>query len=310
MLPSTLKGPGWRDRAGSHAADVAAGSHWAPYRVSSPVGRLRAVLLAWPSDELAYEGAPADWLMAARPNLEAMREEARAIAAFYESVGAVVHWIRPDAKAPPNLVFACDLFVMTPEGAVLGRMGAGQRAGEERWAARALLDAGVPILATPRGTATLEGADVLWVRPDLVLVGLGNRTNEAGFLTVGRVLADQGVRCLGVDLPPTVQHLLGSINFVDDDLCVAYDATASMRSALADAEVRTLDFVDVAEVTEARALNFVAVNRREIVMPARAPHTRARLEAAGVRCHELVVDQYLRAEGGLGCLTGILSRDD
>lgn len=309
VLPSTLKGPGWRGRDDAHVDDVRLGEVWAPYRVNSEVARLKAVLLTWPSDELSFTGAPNDWLMAERPDLAAMRREAGAIAAFYESIGAAVHWIRARTAAPPNLVFARDLVFMTPEGAVLARMAARQRAGEERLAAIALAEAGVPILATPRGNATLEGADVMWARPDLVLVGLGNRTNEAGFATVGRVLADQGVRCIGVALPASVQHLLGSINLLDHDLAVAYDATPSMREALAEAGIRTLDFVDVPEVTVARALNFVTVAPREIVMPANAPLTRTRLEAAGVRCHELVVDQYLRAEGALGCLTGVLARE-
>lgn len=309
MLPSTLKGPGWSGRDEPHADEVRRGTIWAPYRVNSEVGRLKAVLLTWPGDELAFTGAPTDWLMADRPDLAAMRREAEAVAAFYTAIGAAVHWIRPRGAAPPNLVFARDLVFMTPEGAVLARMAARQRAGEERLAALALAEAGVPILATPRGNALVEGADVMWVRPDLVFVGLGNRTNEAGFATIGRVLADQGVRTVGVQLPPSVQHLLGSINLLDHDLAVAYDATPSMRAALAEAGIRTLDFVDVPEVTLARALNFVAVAPREIVMPANAPRTRARLEAAGVRCHELVVDQYLRAEGALGCLTGVLSRE-
>jgi N-dimethylarginine dimethylaminohydrolase len=272
------------------------------------VAPLRAVLLTWPGEELAFEGEPADWLMSARPNLARMREEAEAIAAFYRSVGAAVHWIRPTAPAPPNLVFACDLMCMTPEGAILGRMAAEQRAGEPRWAAVALAEAGVPILATPRGEALLEGADVTWLREDLVLVGLGNRTNEAGLATVGRVLADMGVRVVGARLPPSVQHTLGSINLLDHDLAVAYDATPSLRAVLAEAGYRLLDFVDTPEVTQGRALNFVTVAPREIVMPAKNPRTRARLEAEGVRCHELVVDEYLRAEGGLGCLTGVLAR--
>ncbi len=309
MLPSTLKGPGWKSRLAEHAEEVTRGAGWAPYAVNSEVGRLKAVLLTWPGDELAFDGPAADALMAAKPDLVAMRAEATEVAAFYTAFGVSVHWIRPVSAAPPNLIFARDLVFMTPEGAVLARMASQQRAGEERHAALALAQAGVPILATPRGAATFEGADVLWVRPDLVFVGLGNRTNEAGFVTIGRVLADQGVRAMGVQLAPTVQHLLGSMNLVDRDLAVTYDATPSLRAALSEAGVRTLDFVDVPEVTQARSLNFVTVAPREIVMPAGSPRTRARLEEAGVRCHELRVDQYLRAEGALGCLTSVLSRE-
>jgi N-dimethylarginine dimethylaminohydrolase len=272
------------------------------------VERLRAVLLTAPGPGLAFEGEPADWLMVARPDLVALAAEAEAVAAAYAAHGVEVQWIDPGTAAPPNLVFARDLFFMTPEGAVLARMAAEQRAGEEALAAAALARLRVPILATPRGGATFEGADALWLREDLVLVGVGNRTNEGGLRTVGRVLADQGVRCVGVPLRGGVQHLLGTLNFLDRDLAVLYDADPALRGLLADEGVRVLEFADTAEVTEARALNFVALGPREVLIPAGAPRTRARLQAEGVRCHEIAVPNYLRAAGGLGCLTGILLR--
>lgn len=307
-LPSTLMGPGWRPRTASHAEELKRGGIWGGYGVRSEVAPLTAVLLTWPGDGLAFAGDPADWLMDARPDLVRMREEAEGVADAYTRAGVEVRWMRPEGAAPPNLVFACDLFFMTPEGAILARMAAEQRAGEERYAAAALASAGVPLLATPTGHATFEGADALWLAEDLVMVGLGRRTNEAGFRTVGRVLADQGVRCVGVDLPPTVQHLLGAVNLVDRDLAVAWGATPSLRAALAEAGVRTLDFIDDDEVVHGRALNFVTLAPREVLMPAGNPRTRARLEAAGVRVTERPVSQYLRAAGAIGCLTGVLGR--
>lgn len=307
-LPSTLMGPGWRPRTASHAEDIAGGEIWGTYGVGSPVAPLTAVLLTWPGDNLAFHGDPSDWLMDARPDLPRMREEAEGLADAYRSRGVEVRWIRAEGHAPPNLVFACDLMFMTPQGAVLARMAAQQRAGEERHAAAALAAAGIPILATPVGHATFEGADAMWLADDLVVVGLGRRTNEAGFRAVGRVLADQGVQCVGVDLPPTVQHLLGAVNLVDRDLAVAWDATPALRATLAEAGVRTLDFVDDDEVVHGRALNFVTLAPRSVLMPAGNPRTRRRLEAAGIEVTERAVSQYLRAAGGIGCLTGILGR--
>ena len=315
--PSTLMGAGWRGRARTHSAEVAAGAVWAGFGLRSHVDPLRAVLLAWPDDGLAFSGSPADWLMDERPDLERMRNEAQGLAETYLRSGAEVRWIRgpgtasrvaaPDC-APPNIIFACDLFFMTPEGAVLARMAAEQRAGEERIVAVALAEAGVPILATPRGNATFEGADAMWIRPDLVAVGVGRRTNEEGFRTVARVLADQGVDCVSVEIPSTVQHLLGSVNLVDHDLAVAWGASPSMRALLARVGMTVLDFESTAEVVAGRALNFVTLAPREIVMPAGSPLTRRRLEAAGVKVHEQSVAQYLRAAGGIGCLTGVLAR--
>ena len=315
--PSTLMGAGWHGRARTHAAEVAAGAVWAGFGVRSHYGPLRAVMLAWPDEGLAYSGEPADWLMNERPDLERMRAEALGLAEAYQRCGAEVRWIRGPGtaslvaapnSAPPNIIFACDLFFMTPEGAVLARMAAEQRAGEERIVAVALAEAGVPILATPRGNATFEGADAMWIRPDLVAVAVGRRTNEEGFRTVARVLADQGVDCVSVEIPPTVQHLLGSVNLVDHDLAVAWGASPSMRALLARVGMKVLDFESTAEVVAGRALNFVTLAPRQIVMPAGSPQTRRRLEDAGIQVHEQSVAEYLRAAGGIGCLTGVLAR--
>ena len=42
--------------------------------------------------------------------------------------------------ATPNLMFCADLFVMTPQGAILARPASDVRAGEERWVARGLAE--------------------------------------------------------------------------------------------------------------------------------------------------------------------------
>lgn len=316
-LPSTLMGRGWRGRARTHADEVAAGAVWANYRVRSAYARLRAVMLAWPDADLAFAGDPSDWLMNARPDLARMQAEAVGLAEAYRAAGVEVRWIRGPGTAsrvacpapvPPNLVFACDLFFMTPEGAVLARMAAEPRAGEERIVAVALAEAGVPILATPRGDATFEGADAMWVSDDRVAVAVGRRTNRAGFDAVARVLADQGVACEAVEIPPTVQHLLGSVNRIDEDLAAAWGTSPSMRAVLARAGVRLLAFDGDDEVVGARALNFVTLGPREVLMPAGAPRTRARLEAEGVVVHERPIGEYLRAAGGIGCATGVLAR--
>jgi N-dimethylarginine dimethylaminohydrolase len=95
---------------------------------------------------------------------------------------------------------------------------------------------------------------------------------------------------------------------VDDNLCVTFDPSADLCAELDGLGIQRMEFEADVEVRSGRALNFVAVAPRHIVMPAGCPKTRDRLQKAGIRCDELPVDQYLRAEGALGCLTGILSR--
>ncbi len=308
---ASFGGPGWRQRSRDHAQEVAEGRLWAPYRVRSEVSPLEAVLLAWPGPELDVGDDPDEHLMLGRVDVPRIQRQARAIAEFYRSRGIAVHTHRPPVPPPPNYVFMRDLFLMTPEGAVLGRPAGVQRAGEERWAAEALALAGVPILRTMRGRATFEGADALWLSATRVLVGIGVRTNDAGVAQLGAVLEEQGVQLEAVPLPRTgVQHLLGVVNLIDDDLAAVNGAKAdrALLARLAQLGIQALVIPPGPELLDRRSNNFVTIAPRELVMPSGCPDTRAQLEDLGVTCHELEVDEYVKAAGALGCLTGILSR--
>jgi len=276
-------------------------SDWAP---------LRAVMLAWPGAELEFREDPDAWLMLARPRLDAMRRECEGIARFYEDQGVAVHLARPGALPPPNFIFQRDLYQATADGMILARTGAEQRAGEERFAAQALAGIGAPILATMTGTAIFEGADLVTVDRHTALLGLGRRTNAEAALRLTRILGRQGRRVRRVRLPAGVQHLLGIVNLVDRDLAAVHVAKAppALRRLLAELGVRTVDLAPTEELTVRRGMNFVTLAPRVVVMPAGCPGIRAQLERARVTVFELAVDEYLKAAGGLGCLTGILHR--
>lgn len=305
-LPSTLGGAGWQARTEPHADDL--GTIWAPFRVRSHFSPIRAVLLADPGDEQLYPEDPADWLMYERPDLPRLRSQAQALAALYRSQGAEVYWSRP-SRPKPNHLFMCDLFFMTPEGAILARMAARQRAGEERGTAEALAALGVPILLTPRGTAHFEGADAMWLDEQNVLIGTGKRTNHEAVRQITPVLADMGVRVQVASVGRGVQHLLGVINPIRPGLAaiLSRHASASLREAMTGWDLIELDSDE--ETEDRRAMNFVPLRPNAIVMPAHCPRTRERYERHGVECHEVEVGEYIKAGGALGCLTGVLGRE-
>ncbi|WP_431727105.1 dimethylarginine dimethylaminohydrolase family protein [Verrucosispora sp. TAA-831] len=310
--PSTLGGAGWSPRPTSHEQEVAVGRLWARCGYRSESAPLRAVLLGWPPESLARITDPAAALMTARVDLGAMRAETEAVAAAFTDAGVEVVLARPAADTPPNFVFTRDLFVATPAGVVVGRTAAAQRAGEERHAAAALAAAGYPLLATVTGTATLEGADALWLDRDTVMVGVGFRTSATGAECLRRVLADQGVQVVTVRLGPGVQHLLGAVTFLDERLAAVHTAAATddLRALLRSRDVRAVEFAPDDELLRRRGMNLVALGPRRALMPTGAPGIRRRLEAVGVTVTEVGVDQHVRAAGALGCMTGILHRAD
>ena len=209
---------------------------------------------------------------------------------------------------PPNFLFQRDLYWMTPEGAVLARMAAEQRAGEERAMAAILANLGVPILLTPRGAATFEGADALWLDRHTVLLGVGRRTNAAAVAQIGPLLASMGVSQRVGALHPGVQHTLGSVNLIDEGLAAVLTdrLDPSLRAHLRGIE--RIELPSDAETLNGRAMNFVTLGPRKILMPADCPRTAERFAAHGVEVVTVGISQYLLAAGGMGCATGILHR--
>jgi N-dimethylarginine dimethylaminohydrolase len=259
---------------------------------------------------MRFSGDPNAQLMLARPDLDRLRRQTDGLIDLYEGQGVTVHLARPSALPPPNFLFMRDLFWATLEGVVLARPAARQRAGEERFAAEALAQIGVPIIYHPHGRATFEGADALWLDSKTVLLGVGVRTNEEGARQLTGLLAGLGIEVVEIALPQGVQHLLGVVNFVDRDLAVVNGGKASpeLLGLLASHGVRTILLPPDDELCLGLGMNFVTLAPRRLVMPAHCPGIQKRLEQEGIEVLCAEVGEYLKAVGGLACLTGILRR--
>jgi len=308
---ATLGGPGWRPRITAHRDEFGPGRPWTTCGYCSEVGTLRSVLLARPPESLGAVGAPASALFDRHVDVGRMRAQAELVADAYQGAGVQVHLTDPGPLAPPNIVFLRDLLFVTPEGAVIGRAASAQRSGEERYAAAALAALGIPILRTVTGGATFECADALWLDPANVVVGVGFRTSPEGAAVLAEVLAPQGVTVTPVPLGPGVQHLLGSVVFLDRDLAAvaSWAARPELRGLLRDRGYRVIELEPCPDMLVGRGMNVVALSPGRVLMPAGADGVLRRFRAAGVDVVPVEVGEYLAAGGGIGCLTGILRRD-
>ncbi len=305
-------GPGWVGRDTTLRQEL--GGIWAACGIDSEWATLRAVLLHRPGAELAASAEPDAALMLAPLDLGKAQAQHDALAQAYRDQGVAVHAIDPEPPARPNQMFAADLFFMTPEGAVLARPASTVRAGEERQMARRLAALGVPILRSPRGAATFEGADAAWLDPETVLIGRGLRTNGAGADQLGALLEEMGVTVITVDLPAGAMHLMGLLRLADRDLAIAWPGRtpAAAIEALGDRGIRAA-FIPEAAEAEVRAgrmaLNFVTLGPRRILMVDGNPASRTFYEAQGIECLSVAADELAKAAGAVGCLTGVLWRD-
>ncbi len=303
-------GDNWSQREADHRDEL--GAVWAPCRIDSEWRQLRAVLLHAPGDELEAARDDPDTVQM----LEALdegraREEHARMAETYRRLGIEVHFVEPKYPCAPNQMFCADLFVMTPAGAILARPASTVRAGEERQVARRLADLGIPILRTLTGSATFEGADLVWLDPVTAMIGRGPRTNQAAIDQISNLLAELDVETIAVDMPWGTMHFMGMLRIADRDLAIAWPRRTPHATVRALEErgyrVAFAPFDD--EADSWRGINFVTLGPRRTLMVDGLPKIQAWFESLGIECLTTPTDELSKAAGNVGCLTGILQRD-
>jgi N-dimethylarginine dimethylaminohydrolase len=201
---------------------------------------------------------------------------------------------------------------MTPEGAILARQAMDVRRGEERYVALALAKLGVPILRTISGAGVFEGACAMWVDPETVIIGTGNRCNAEGARQVSEALAALGVKhIVPFQIPYGHAHIDGFINMIDRDLALIFPWSVphDVWQALTDRGIKVLTCPSVREARDNGATNFVAVGPRKIVAVKGNDRTRALLEANGVTVVEVDISELRKGRGSMHCMTVALARE-
>jgi len=285
--------------------------------MNSEYQSINMVLLNKPHSSIHNLPDPQAVLHTRKVDYEAIEQEYEQIVCVYKkfniqvvqaSLGIVP---QKDGGHLYNMQFARDQFFMTPKGAIMARMHSEIRRRETIFTEKALKTHGILIKKRIQGRGTFEGADALWVNKKLVIVGVGNRTNEDGFEQIREVLKEEGVECIGVEAPQSVLHLLGALQFVDKALVlVRVELVApEIMKILKDQYINIITVPESIEVIEKHAMNFVSIAPRSIILPSRCAEMKKICIDAGITiAAEVTVSQYCNAGGGLACATGVLSR--
>lgn len=287
------------------------------YGLDSEFSQLRSVLLYLPGEEIANHPDPPTIQHLAPINYPELARQLGAVIDRFSELGIEVGVIPKPADPADcsnyNMMFCRDLLFMTPAGAIMASMAHEIRRKEVAHAARKLLQKGIPILDSISGDGRFEGADALWINRNLVAVGVGNRTNLAGYEQLKKILAQIGIEA--TPLPSTqqkTQHLLGSVQIVAKDLALVRTklAASEVVSFLAKHGFRIVSIPENAEVRSRQAMNTVTVAPNKIVMTAGCPETKRLYRAAGIEIiAELEISQLINGAGGLACATGTLARN-
>ena len=278
------------------------------YGSQSMVGDLQTVLVRRPDD--AFGAAdPQKWHYTSQPDLAQAQAEHEAFVQTLHAHGCEV--VYHDASLPQHAdaIFVHDPVIVTDQGAIILRMGKALRRGEEAALEQTLAGMGVPIHYRLHGDALAEGGDLLWIDEQTLAVGLGFRTNRAGYQQLEEALEGSGVALMPVPLtyyqgPDACLHLMSFISMVDHDLAVIFEPLMPVPFWQYLQE-RGIRFVTVPEEEWlTMGPNVLALAPGTCLMLRDNPITRQGLEAAGCQVQTYIGDEIsLKAEGGATCLT-------
>jgi dimethylargininase len=196
----------------------------------------------------------------------------------------------PPADECADAVFIEDAVVMFGRVAVITNPGAPSRKPETAAVEEVVRGLGYDVqrIAEP---GTLDGGDVLKVGKR-AYVGVGGRTNDAGFQQLKAVAAPLGYDVIAV--PTTkVLHLKSAVTALPDGTIIGY------RPAIDDETV----FGSVLPIPEEPGAHVVVLSDTKVLMAAGAPKAAKLFGARGFKAITVDISEYQKLEGCVTCLS-------
>lgn len=275
---------------------------------SKPLAR---VIMRAPGPAMARAN-PQDWHYG--PGFDPARAEAQhaALARIVADSGAEVHWLPSADDGLSDAVFVQDPSFVTRAGAVVLNMGKALRRGEPDLHAGFYATLEVPVIGRLTGNATVESGDCFWLDPQVLAVGRGVRTNQAGITALADILRPHGISVQAYDLPwwtgpEACLHLMSLVSPLGPDIALIH-APLLPYALWADMTERGWTLLHAPEeefmASNGLSLNVLALGPRDLVMVDGFPKTRALMEEAGCQVQVFEGDALcIACEGGPTCLT-------
>jgi N-dimethylarginine dimethylaminohydrolase len=288
------------------------------------VGRLRVVLMHRPGSELDVVdpskriesiGTFGDlekgwyWQSDTIPQISEMQVQHDALVETLRDEGVEVVFVEGDKGHNLKSCYTRDSSFAVKGGAIVTRLGARIRRGEEHVITRTLANLGMPILRTIHGNGLVEGGSFAWLNSKTAVIGHSIRVNEEGVQQVGEVLRAQGVELIRIDLGGYEIHIDGSFLMVDVDTALvrAEGLPYSFLEKLKELKIRT---VETHPDDDGWIVNGLAVRPGRVLMPPGISNrTLDQLTKLNIEIVTLPYDKMAMNGGGIHCSTCPLIRD-
>ena len=223
-------------------------------------------------------------------DLSLARRQHRSYCETLGTLGLELVWVEPD-DGFPDCCFVEDPAIVIGDTAIISRLGAPSRAGEEVAVREALRP--FKKIRKISGPGSLEGGDVLLVE-DKIYVGLTTRTNQSGLEQLRTLVSELGFKVTPVETARGL-HLKSSCTYLGN----GYVAMVPGR-----VQEGTFSEYNTIEVPpeEAPAADCLRVRDRVLVLEG-YPATKRRIEAEGFDTISLEMSEFEKCEGALTCLS-------
>ena len=299
--------------------------HWGKvWGIDNDVGQIRSILVHRPGPEMeivdptrriaeigSFGDPKSGWYFQSDtpPNIAAMQRQHDGMVAVFQKAGIEVHHVEGVDGTRLKSTYTRDPLIMVKGGAIVCRMGARIRRGEELAITRTLAKIGIPILRTISGTGIMEGGSFAWINSKTAAIGVGIRVNREGAEQVGEVLKRQGVDLLIVDLPGYDIHLDVSFLMIDRDLALV-NPFGLPYAFLEELKARGLRLIELNPADDSWINNSLAIAPGKLLMPEGASNrTFDTLAKHGMSWTVLPFDANHKNGGGIHCSTTPLRRD-
>ncbi len=221
--------------------------------------------------------------------IQARRQHAEYCQAL-QAAGLDLQVLPPDERFPDSC-FMQDPALVIGGRAIIGRMAAPTRQGEEKCVEEVLINVFPVFRITSPGT--LEGGDILPL-PEGVFAGLTARTNQAGVEQLENFLAPLGIPVTGVPVTKYL-HLLTGTTYLGRGYFLV------LEDFLDDPFMRGKECISV-PLDHAHAANALGIGKY-VILPAGHPKVAAEIRGRGFDVLEVPLGEFAKADGGATCLS-------
>ena len=250
-----------------------------------------------------------------RPNYDAACRESDAFISILESHGVQVSVLPAEYCTDLDSLYVHDPVVTLPVGFALCKMGKTLRQGEPDAIGEWLQSENLSIAGRISGPGKLEGGDVVWLKPNLALVGIGYRSNLEGIAQLRSFIDNTSMRIEPVFLPHwngpgDVLHLMSMISPVGESELLVYSRIMPVvtRERLIDEGFTLIEIAE--DEYNSMACNVLSLGNRICLIEKQNVKTADILQTHGFTVLFYDGSNISRpGEGGPTCLTRPILRD-